>query len=59
MKIRNSCHQIAKFAFIRALAEGKSMNEVTYQFNNNKSTVCRISLRYHEANNVEINPVSD
>ena len=30
------------------------MNEVAYQFNIKKSTVCRISSRYCQTNNVEI-----
>ena len=40
------------------MEEGKSMNEVALQFNNNKSTACRISSRYRQTNNVERKPRS-
>ena len=47
-----------KFVILRALEEGKSMNEFAHQFNINKSTVCRISLRYRQTNYVERKPAS-
>ena len=40
----------SKYAIKRALEEGKSMNEIAHQFENNKSTIYRISSPYHQTN---------